>query len=110
MVKLLTVNTVFSPSRSLHSRYFQLKGLDKSGRQQFVEQRRGAYTTMGMASCALQLVPVVGVLTSFTSAVGAALYAVDLEKHEGKSGPVQPGQEAGSSNKKEINMGRGDEL
>lgn len=61
-----------------------------------------------MAACALQLVPVVGVVSSFTSAVGAALYAADLERKAGSGGALQ--EEVGGTDKGRVEMGRGDEL
>lgn len=63
-----------------HARYFQLKGLDKRGREIYVAKRRGAYTAFGMTALLLNLVPLVGLLFGFTSTVGAALWASDLEK------------------------------
>ncbi|GAA6049727.1 hypothetical protein JCM3770_004429 [Rhodotorula araucariae] len=63
-----------------HERYFQLKQFDKRARQAFVEQRTGAYTSFGAASLLLGLIPVVGPVTAFTSAAGAALWAADIEK------------------------------
>ncbi|GAA6032624.1 hypothetical protein JCM8097_004846 [Rhodosporidiobolus ruineniae] len=65
---------------SAHSRYFQLKKFDKKARQQFVEQRSGAYTSFGAASLLLGLIPLFGPATAFTTAAGAALWAADLEK------------------------------
>jgi len=80
---------------SFHSRYFQLKGWDKSKKDTFVEQRKGAYTAFGAASLALNLVPFVGLLFGFTSTAGAALWASDMEKQERgvKIGTDQPSQE-----------------
>lgn len=63
-----------------HARYFQLKGLDKRGREVFVEKRKGAYTSFGITALLLNLVPVAGLAFGFTSTVGAALWASDLEK------------------------------
>lgn len=63
---------------------------------------------MGASSVALGLVPVVGILFSFTSAVGAALYASDLEKKNNSQGGASG--EAGGADKVEVGMGRSDEL
>ncbi|KAF5386930.1 hypothetical protein D9615_001715 [Tricholomella constricta] len=66
-----------------HTRYFQLKGFDASTRQSFVEKRRGAYTAFGATALALNVVPIIGLAFGFTSTVGAALWASQLEKKYG---------------------------
>ena len=63
---------------------------------------------MGAVSVALGLVPVVGTLFGFTSAVGAALYACDLEKNNNSQGGAQG--EAGGADQIEVGMGSKDEL
>ncbi|RDB21557.1 Outer spore wall protein RRT8 [Hypsizygus marmoreus] len=76
-----------------HARYFQLKGFDAANRQSFVEDRRGAYTAFGAAALALNVVPVVGLVFGFTSTVGAALWASQLERKgisAGGNGGVRP--------------------
>ncbi|KAJ7632290.1 hypothetical protein FB45DRAFT_912058 [Roridomyces roridus] len=65
---------------TFHSRYFQAKGMNPSARQVFVDKRRGAYTAFGAVALALNLVPVVGPVFQLTSAVGAALWACEMEK------------------------------
>ncbi|KAL1412690.1 hypothetical protein Q8F55_000437 [Vanrija albida] len=62
-----------------HARYFQLKGFDKEQREGFVADRRGAYAGFGTVAIAFNLVPIVSVLLSLTTSVGAALWAADLE-------------------------------
>ncbi|KAL2868574.1 uncharacterized protein BJX67DRAFT_45455 [Aspergillus lucknowensis] len=64
----------------LHERYFQLRGLSESEREEWVGKRRGAYTGLGMASVVLEMVPFASILFEFSNAVGAALWAADLEK------------------------------
>ncbi|KAL2829389.1 hypothetical protein BJY01DRAFT_124694 [Aspergillus pseudoustus] len=64
----------------LHDRYFQLRGLSRAEREEWVEERRGAYTGLGMASVLLEMVPFVSIVFEFSNAVGAALWAADLEK------------------------------
>ncbi|KAL2812430.1 hypothetical protein BJX63DRAFT_248165 [Aspergillus granulosus] len=64
----------------LHERYFQLRGLSEREREEWVERRRGGYTGLGMASVLLEMVPFVSILFEFSNAVGAALWAADLEK------------------------------
>ncbi|KAF9532409.1 hypothetical protein CPB83DRAFT_891137 [Crepidotus variabilis] len=68
-----------------HARYFQLKNFDKSTRDSFVQSRRGAYTAFGATALALNLVPVVGLLFTLTSTIGAALWASKIEKTQGTS-------------------------
>jgi len=72
---------------SYHARYFQLKGFSAGQREKFVEDRRPAYLSFGVASVLLQLIPVIGL---FPTTVGAALWAVDLEKEQKgqRQGPV----------------------
>lgn len=85
--------------------------MDAAAKERFISERRGAYTSMGAATVALGLVPVVGTLFSFTSAVGAALYAADLEKKEREGKGTDPKQgEAGGKDEVEVGMGRSDEL
>jgi len=69
-----------------HERYFQLKGFDGQKRKSFVEKRQAAYIAFGATALAVQLIPVVGLLFGFTSTVGAALWASQIEK-KGKGEP-----------------------
>ncbi|KAL4808809.1 hypothetical protein BDV18DRAFT_90278 [Aspergillus unguis] len=64
----------------LHARYFQLKGFSSAQREEFVTKRRGGYTGLGMASVVLEMVPFASMVFEFSNAVGAALWAGDLEK------------------------------
>lgn len=72
-----------------HARYFQLKKFGADARAAFVEKYRGAYTGFGASALALNLVPIVGLAFSFTTTVGAALWAADLEKKDA-GGTTQP--------------------
>ncbi|PNS19680.1 hypothetical protein CAC42_7524 [Sphaceloma murrayae] len=67
---------------TLHQRYFQLKGMNKSRQDDFVEQRTGAYTGFGVVSTLLEMVPVVGIFFAFTNQTGAALWAADMEARD----------------------------
>ncbi|KAL5003676.1 hypothetical protein BDV10DRAFT_1560 [Aspergillus recurvatus] len=67
---------------AMHERYFQLKGLSREQREGWVKKRRGAYTGLGMASVVLEMVPFASMVFEFSNAVGAALWAADLEKTE----------------------------
>ncbi|TIA37469.1 hypothetical protein D6C78_04719 [Aureobasidium pullulans] len=62
-----------------HSRYFQLKGMNKARQDEWVEKRQGAYTGFGTVATLLELVPIAGVFFAFTNTTGAALWAADLE-------------------------------
>ncbi|KAJ5896906.1 uncharacterized protein N7473_006305 [Penicillium subrubescens] len=64
----------------LHTRYFELKGWNARQREEWIANNRGAYTGLGMAAFALEMVPFASIAFSFTNAVGAALWAADLEK------------------------------
>ncbi|KAJ5901662.1 hypothetical protein N7495_002190 [Penicillium taxi] len=64
----------------LHGRYFQLKAWDSRRQEEWVNKNRAAYTGMGIAAAALEMVPFASILFSFTNTVGAALWASDLEK------------------------------
>ncbi|KAK5136162.1 hypothetical protein LTR08_003999 [Meristemomyces frigidus] len=66
-----------------HNRYFQLKGMSGTQREKYVEERQGAYTSFGVAATALELVPLAGIIFSFTNTCGAALWAADLEQKSG---------------------------
>jgi len=65
---------------SAHHRYFQLKGMNKQRQEEWVEKRRGAYTSFGTVATLLEMVPVAGILFAFTNTTGAALWASELEK------------------------------
>ncbi|WVR04485.1 hypothetical protein IAU60_001489 [Kwoniella sp. DSM 27419] len=90
-----------------HSRYFQLKGYDKEKRQAMIKKRRGAYTAFGTVAMALNLVPALSILFSFTTSVGAALWAADIES-KGKDQSAQdipvllPAASGASKGKKEL--------
>lgn len=78
----------FKTGPGYHSRYFQLKGYDKDKRQLAIKKRRGAYTAFGTTAMVLNLVPIASIFFTFTSSVGAALWASDIES-EAQGGPVQ---------------------
>ncbi|KAL1967623.1 hypothetical protein VTN77DRAFT_3138 [Rasamsonia byssochlamydoides] len=62
-----------------HERYFQLKGWNAKQRDEWVERNRGAYTSFGIASFLLEMVPFASLAFSYTNTVGAALWAADIE-------------------------------
>ncbi|KAI9929260.1 hypothetical protein ASPWEDRAFT_49113 [Aspergillus wentii DTO 134E9] len=63
-----------------HARYFQLKGWNEDQSEAFIKKNRAAYTGLGVASFALEMVPFASIIFSFTNSVGAALWAADMEK------------------------------
>lgn len=62
-----------------HTRYFQLKDWKKGQKDEWVEKRRAEYTGFGLPAVLLEMIPFVGVFFAFTNAVGAALWAADIE-------------------------------
>ncbi|CAZ82075.1 unnamed protein product [Tuber melanosporum] len=79
-----TVVFIFVQGRKLgptyHARYFQLKSYSNQQKNAFVERNMPAYIGFGTASMLLQLTPIVSILFSYTNTVGAALWAVDIER------------------------------
>ncbi|SCZ89986.1 BZ3500_MvSof-1268-A1-R1_Chr9g10663 [Microbotryum saponariae] len=86
------------------NRYFQLKGFDKQEKKAFVDQHHPGLTSLGAAQLALGLVPIAGTIFAFSNAVGAALYAADLEKKSSEGG------EAGGKDTQQVDLGNHDEL
>jgi len=69
-----------------HSRYFQLKGYDAQRKDLEIKRRRGGYIAFGTAAMALNLVPFASIFFTFTSTVGAALWAAEIEKGVSRPG------------------------
>jgi hypothetical protein len=63
-----------------HARYFQLKGMTKTQREEWAKSHSAEYTGFAIPAQILELIPFVGIFFSFTNTVGAALWAADLEK------------------------------
>lgn len=70
--------------KSAHARYFQLKGWSAREQEQYVEKNKAAYTGFGVPAVLLEMVPFVGIGFAFTNAVGAALWAADVEAGNSK--------------------------
>lgn len=68
-----------------HARYFQLKQMKNREKEEFIEQRKAAYTSFGTAAVLFELIPFVGVFFAFTNTVGAALWAADMEERNNTS-------------------------
>ncbi|KAJ8124005.1 hypothetical protein ONZ43_g176 [Nemania bipapillata] len=66
--------------KSVHGRYFQLKGWSPSQQRDWLQQHNGPYTTFGTVATLLEMVPVVSTFFAFTNTVGAALWAADIEQ------------------------------
>ncbi|KAF9134633.1 hypothetical protein BGW39_006398 [Mortierella sp. 14UC] len=64
----------------IHRRYFDMKKMTEEERKVWIQKRQADYTAFAFVSQALELVPFLGVLFGFTNTIGAALWAVDLEK------------------------------
>ena len=62
------------------SRYFQLKQLSETVKQQHISKRTGALTSFGITTVLLNLVPMGNQIFQFSNIVGAALLASDLER------------------------------
>ncbi|KAI0542715.1 hypothetical protein GGR58DRAFT_451673 [Xylaria digitata] len=66
--------------KSVHGRYFQLKGWSSSQQRDWLQQHVGPYTTFGTIATLLEMIPVVSTFFAFTNTVGAALWAADIEQ------------------------------
>ncbi|KAL4963554.1 EI24 domain-containing protein [Aspergillus stella-maris] len=62
-----------------HWRYFQLLDLTKQERKERARKRQLQYTTFGTVALVLQLVPVLSMFFLMSTAVGAALWATEIE-------------------------------
>jgi len=66
----------------IHSRYFDMKRMTADERKDWIRMRQPDYTVFAFVSQALELIPFLGILFGFTNTIGAALWAVDLEKSQ----------------------------
>ncbi|GAP89912.1 putative protein family protein [Rosellinia necatrix] len=69
-----------SRGKSVHGRYFQLKGWSSSQQRDWLHQHNGPYTAFGTIAVLLEMVPIISTFFAFTNTVGAALWAVDIEQ------------------------------
>ncbi|KAJ3168131.1 hypothetical protein HDU87_001212 [Geranomyces variabilis] len=65
-----------------HVQLFKLKDMKPDERAQWVLARRDQYAQFGFTAAMLEAIPVVGAVTKYTNAVGAALWAADLEQRQ----------------------------
>ncbi|KAJ7642225.1 hypothetical protein FB45DRAFT_988379 [Roridomyces roridus] len=63
-----------------HYRYFKLRGMNSRQQAAFVSKRVWKYPWFEMVTLLLQLIPVLSMVFLLTTAAGAALWAVDLER------------------------------
>lgn len=85
-----------------HARYFQLKGMGKREKEEWIETRGPQYTSFGVPATVLEMIPFVGIFFAFTNTVGAALWAADLEQEQRGAGPQSSADNSRSSIEKEL--------
>ncbi|KAI9017213.1 hypothetical protein BC832DRAFT_543935 [Gaertneriomyces semiglobifer] len=71
-------------TKSYLTNYYALKQWSKPSIKSFEESRRGSFMAFGAIALALQLVPIAGILFTVTNAVGAAMWAANIEGREMK--------------------------
>ncbi|RPA99488.1 hypothetical protein L873DRAFT_1683759 [Choiromyces venosus 120613-1] len=106
-----TVVFIFVQGRKLgpvyHARYFQLKSYSNQQKNTFVERNQPAYIRhvmlhFGTVSILLQLVPIASIFFSYTNTVGAALWAIDIEKGNRPAEGKRVGGAIADGEKKEL--------
>ncbi|MCP8720154.1 MAG: hypothetical protein M5F18_12795 [Asgard group archaeon] len=65
-----------------HGRYFKLRGFLRSDTREIHKLNRPAYMGYGIVALWLELFPFVNMYFMFTNTLGAALWAVDIERQE----------------------------
>uniref|UniRef100_K3WXQ8 Uncharacterized protein n=1 Tax=Globisporangium ultimum (strain ATCC 200006 / CBS 805.95 / DAOM BR144) TaxID=431595 RepID=K3WXQ8_GLOUD len=68
-----------------HLYYFELKGYTYAEQKQFIDAHKAQYSSFGMQAMFVEMIPFAGSLFLFTNAVGAALFAADLEEEMAQS-------------------------
>ncbi|KZZ86876.1 hypothetical protein AAP_06140 [Ascosphaera apis ARSEF 7405] len=63
-----------------HARYFQLREMDKKKKDSFINAHRGGYASFGAAAYALEMVPFASLAFAYSNAVGAAIWASEIEQ------------------------------
>lgn len=71
-----------APSKALqaHARYFTLKGYDERQVLAIYKANTGAYLGYGIVTSSLETIPLLSVFFMFTNTLGAAIWAVKIEK------------------------------
>lgn len=62
-----------------HLYYFEMKNLKYAQQKEFIAAHKAQYSAFGMQAMFIEMIPFFGTLFLFTNAVGAALFAADLE-------------------------------
>ncbi|PHH69427.1 hypothetical protein CDD82_7774 [Ophiocordyceps australis] len=65
--------------RQVHGRYFQLKKWSTWQQKDWLNKHVGAYTAFGLVATFLEMIPLASIFFTYTNAVGAALWAADIE-------------------------------
>ncbi|KAH7316465.1 hypothetical protein B0I35DRAFT_479306 [Stachybotrys elegans] len=65
--------------QSVHDRYFQLKKWSNSQKNDWLSKHAGPYTGFGLVATLLEMIPLASIFFTYTNAVGAALWAADIE-------------------------------
>ncbi|KAF9897349.1 hypothetical protein BX616_005756 [Lobosporangium transversale] len=66
----------------IHRRYFDLKEMTVDEREAWIKAHQSDYRAFAFVSQALELIPLLGIFFSFTNTIGAALWAVELERDQ----------------------------
>ncbi|KAF9985927.1 hypothetical protein BGZ65_009373, partial [Modicella reniformis] len=66
----------------IHQRYFDMKNMTLEERDKWIQRRQADYKAFAFVSQVLELLPVLGILFGFTNTIGAALWAIDLERDQ----------------------------
>ncbi|KAI8901401.1 hypothetical protein BC833DRAFT_578030 [Globomyces pollinis-pini] len=78
----------YRQGRVIHTRYFELKGWDKTTSDQFMNNNSADYLSFGIMKTLLEMIPVVNFLGLYVSAIAAALFAADLEEKMANSNHI----------------------
>ncbi|CAK7890836.1 hypothetical protein CAAN3_01S02278 [[Candida] anglica] len=90
------VSIIQAPTKGLqsHSRYFVLKGFDDRQIKALYRENTGQYMGFGLVANILESIPFLNIFFMFTNTIGAALWAVSIEKNlKKKSGKIILNQE-----------------
>ncbi|CAH0489711.1 unnamed protein product [Peronospora farinosa] len=74
-----------------HLLYFEFKNFSYGQQRAFVNNHKVQYSSFGMQALLMEMIPGVGLLSVFTNAVGAALFAAQLKEEEKERMQMQQG-------------------
>ncbi|KAG0208151.1 hypothetical protein BGX28_000766 [Mortierella sp. GBA30] len=66
----------------IHQRYFDMKQMTEAQKDAWIKKREAQYTAFAVVAQGLELIPVLGLVFGFTNTIGAALWAVELERYQ----------------------------